>query len=114
MPQSLGYQGGLFVVGSGKTTTLIARISWLVDQGADPARITALTFNRRAADDLLERLTTIRALMAEMWASTSGPTYGSCACRSQPPGLPDDQPRGRPERRRSREFNTFHTPYARA
>jgi superfamily I DNA/RNA helicase len=42
--------------GSGKTTTLVARICWLVATGADPSRITAVTFNKRAADELGERL----------------------------------------------------------
>jgi len=42
--------------GSGKTTTLVARIAWLVDGGADPATIAALTFNRRAAEELSARL----------------------------------------------------------
>jgi superfamily I DNA/RNA helicase len=42
--------------GSGKTTTLVARICWLVSSGADPRRITAVTFNKRAADELGERL----------------------------------------------------------
>jgi len=44
--------------GSGKTTTLVARICWLVAGGADPTRITAVTFNKRAADELGERLST--------------------------------------------------------
>jgi superfamily I DNA/RNA helicase len=42
--------------GSGKTTTLVARICWLVGQGLDPAMITAVTFNKRAADELAMRL----------------------------------------------------------
>ncbi|MEO8625859.1 MAG: UvrD-helicase domain-containing protein, partial [Candidatus Limnocylindrales bacterium] len=42
--------------GSGKTTTLVARICWLVASGADPASITAVTFNKRAADELGARL----------------------------------------------------------
>ena len=42
--------------GSGKTTTLVARIAWLVAMGTPPARITAVTFNKRAADELGERL----------------------------------------------------------
>ena len=42
--------------GSGKTTTLVARIAWLVDSGVDPASIATITFNRRAADELSERL----------------------------------------------------------
>src|SRR4026209_761274 len=43
--------------GSGKTTTLVARIAWLVDQGATPASVCAITFNRRAAEELRERVT---------------------------------------------------------
>ena len=35
--------------GSGKTTTLVARISWLVGSGVAPDEIAAITFNRRAA-----------------------------------------------------------------
>jgi DNA helicase II / ATP-dependent DNA helicase PcrA len=42
--------------GSGKTTTLVARIAWLVATGADPARITAVTFNKRAADEMASRV----------------------------------------------------------
>lgn len=41
--------------GSGKTTTVVARLAWRVAMGADPAAITALTFNRAAADELQER-----------------------------------------------------------
>src|SRR5262245_26936890 len=41
--------------GSGKTTTLVARIAWLVDGGTDPATVTAITFNKRAAEELAER-----------------------------------------------------------
>ncbi len=42
--------------GSGKTTTLVARIAWLVDEGIDPATIAAITFNKRAAEELTVRL----------------------------------------------------------
>jgi DNA helicase-2/ATP-dependent DNA helicase PcrA len=42
--------------GSGKTTTLVARIAWLVATGADPSRITAVTFNKRAADEMATRV----------------------------------------------------------
>jgi superfamily I DNA/RNA helicase len=42
--------------GSGKTTTLVARIAWLVAMGADPATITAVTFNKRAADEMATRV----------------------------------------------------------
>ncbi len=42
--------------GSGKTTTLVARIAWLLDEGAAPEEICAITFNRRAAEELRERV----------------------------------------------------------
>jgi superfamily I DNA/RNA helicase len=44
--------------GSGKTTTVVARLAWRVDQGADPAAICALTFNRAAAVELQARADT--------------------------------------------------------
>jgi len=42
--------------GSGKTTTLVARICWRIATGVDPATVCAVTFNRRAAEELRERL----------------------------------------------------------
>ena len=42
--------------GSGKTTTLVARVAWLVATGIDPGTIAAITFNARAAEELRERL----------------------------------------------------------
>ncbi len=41
--------------GSGKTTTVVARLAWRVATGTDPATICALTFNRAAADELQVR-----------------------------------------------------------
>src|SRR5438034_8892739 len=42
--------------GSGKTTTLVARIAWLVASGTAPDAICAVTFNKRAAEELQERM----------------------------------------------------------
>jgi superfamily I DNA/RNA helicase len=42
--------------GSGKTTTLVAKVAWLVDGGADPGTICVVAFNRRAAEELTARL----------------------------------------------------------
>jgi superfamily I DNA/RNA helicase len=43
--------------GSGKTTTLVARVAWLIASGAAAAgEIAAITFNKRAADELRGRL----------------------------------------------------------
>jgi superfamily I DNA/RNA helicase len=49
--------------GSGKTTTLIARLGVLLDRGVEPERIAVATFNREAAQELTER---IRARLAPM------------------------------------------------
>ncbi|MEZ4597995.1 MAG: UvrD-helicase domain-containing protein [Chloroflexota bacterium] len=42
--------------GSGKTTTLVARIAWRIALGASPGSVCAVTFNRRAAEELRARL----------------------------------------------------------
>ncbi len=42
--------------GSGKTTTLVARVAWLVDRGVKPDAVTVVAFNKRAAEELAERL----------------------------------------------------------
>jgi superfamily I DNA/RNA helicase len=42
--------------GSGKTTTLVARVAWLVDGGTEPGSICVVAFNRRAAEELTARL----------------------------------------------------------
>ncbi len=47
--------------GSGKTTTLVARIAWLVATGAPAERIAAIAFNKRAADELAERVSSALA-----------------------------------------------------
>src|SRR5215218_8048275 len=48
--------------GSGKTTTLVARIAWLLASGAAaPGSVAAITFNKRAAVELAERLATALA-----------------------------------------------------
>jgi superfamily I DNA/RNA helicase len=42
--------------GSGKTTTLVARAAWLIDGGVRSGDIRAITFNKRAAVEMTERL----------------------------------------------------------
>jgi len=44
--------------GSGKTTTLVARAAWLIDIGTPADAIRAITFNKRAAEEMTERLDT--------------------------------------------------------
>ena len=45
--------------GAGKTKTLVSRVAELVERGADPAGILLLAFNRKAAEQLEERLATL-------------------------------------------------------
>jgi DNA helicase-2/ATP-dependent DNA helicase PcrA len=42
--------------GTGKTTTLVHRVAWLISQGVPPHRILLLTFTRRAAGEMLRRV----------------------------------------------------------
>ncbi|HTY97454.1 MAG TPA: ATP-dependent helicase, partial [Solirubrobacteraceae bacterium] len=41
--------------GTGKTTTLCGRASWLISQGHSPERLLLVTFTRRAAHELVGR-----------------------------------------------------------
>jgi uncharacterized protein (TIGR00375 family) len=71
--------------GTGKTQTLMGRVRHLLAQGADPARILILTFTRKAARELKDRLQrlcpglpvlpktdTLHALGLEYWTSVMG------------------------------------------
>ena len=42
--------------GTGKTTTLVGRYEFLLNQGVSPHRIICCTFSRKAADEIKERL----------------------------------------------------------
>jgi DNA helicase-2/ATP-dependent DNA helicase PcrA len=66
--------------GTGKTTTLCARVAWLVSEGVAPERIMLLTFTRRAAREMLHRA---RALvpMAAGSGGVVGGTFHSVAHR---------------------------------
>jgi DNA helicase II / ATP-dependent DNA helicase PcrA len=76
--------------GTGKTTTLCARVAWLVAEGTPAERILLLTFTRRAARELLQRA---RALVPAS-ARVLGGTFHSVAHRlvrghAAAVGLPD-------------------------
>ncbi len=58
--------------GSGKTRTLTAKFSHLLDQGYDPGRILAITFTNKAADEMKSRLMAMtgRSLAHFQWVRT--------------------------------------------
>jgi DNA helicase-2/ATP-dependent DNA helicase PcrA len=66
--------------GTGKTTTLCARVAWLVTQGVAPERIMLLTFTRRAARELLQRTRTLVPMRAGSGGVVGG-TFHSVAHR---------------------------------
>ena len=55
--------------GTGKTRTLVKRVTSLLDEGVDPAAILILTFSNRAAGELSERLTAAAAA-PKLWIGT--------------------------------------------
>jgi DNA helicase-2/ATP-dependent DNA helicase PcrA len=64
--------------GTGKTTTLCARVAWLVTEGVPPERIMLLTFTRRAAREMLQRT---RTMVPVKTGSVVGGTFHSVAHR---------------------------------
>ena len=63
--------------GTGKTTTLSARVEFLLERGAAPDRILLLTFTRRSARDIIGRVRALRR--DEQVQRVSGGTFHSVA-----------------------------------
>src|SRR5947209_11128016 len=79
--------------GTGKTTTLCARVAWLVRSGVAPERIMLLTFTRRAAREMLQRARAMVSLPSGSRGVVGG-TFHSVAHRlvrshAAALGLPD-------------------------
>jgi DNA helicase-2/ATP-dependent DNA helicase PcrA len=67
--------------GTGKTTTLCARVAWLLAEGVPAERILLLTFTRRAAREMLERARGLAEHVAADAGRVMGGTFHSVAHR---------------------------------
>ena len=73
------HQGPLLVLagaGSGKTRTLVFRVARMVEAGIDPASILLMTFTRRAAQEMLQRVETLLGSRCDL---VTGGTFHSFA-----------------------------------
>jgi superfamily I DNA/RNA helicase len=110
--------------GSGKTKTLISRVVELVHRGVDPSGILMLAFNRKAAEQLEERLAALGIPSTRrLGAPAGGPSPGGRAARlrrsaapssadRRPGGVPSQQPE-RPPGVHCATFNAFGYRYQR-
>jgi DNA helicase-2/ATP-dependent DNA helicase PcrA len=67
--------------GTGKTTTLCARVAWLLTDGVAAERIMLLSFTRRAAREVVERARALAARAAPGSGRIVGGTFHSLAFR---------------------------------
>jgi len=65
--------------GTGKTRALVYRVAWLIERGVDPREIALLTFTRRAAGEMLER---VSAMVGAGANQVRGGTFHAFANRS--------------------------------
>jgi DNA helicase II / ATP-dependent DNA helicase PcrA len=79
------YPGGPLLIlagaGTGKTTTLCARVAWLLAEGVAADRILLLTFTRRAAREMVERARSLAEHVAPHAGQVVGGTFHSLAHR---------------------------------
>ena len=76
--------GPLLVVagaGTGKTMTLVSRVSCLISRGVPPERILLLTFTRRASEEMLKRVAAQIPKESAMTKKVWGGTFHSTANR---------------------------------
>jgi len=66
--------------GTGKTTTLVHRVAWLISQGIPAQRILLLTFTRRAAGEMLHRVADV-VRQAEVGRHVWGGTFHGIGMR---------------------------------
>jgi DNA helicase-2/ATP-dependent DNA helicase PcrA len=79
------HQGGPLLVlagaGTGKTTTLCARVAWLLSTGVPAERMLLLTFTRRAAREMVQRARAMTERVLPGTGAVVGGTFHSLAHR---------------------------------
>jgi DNA helicase II / ATP-dependent DNA helicase PcrA len=65
--------------GTGKTRTLVARVARLIESGVPPSRLLLVTFSRRAADEMIRRLSAV--VGADLARQVPAGTFHSVAHR---------------------------------
>src|SRR3982074_2458911 len=80
------HRGGPLLVlagaGTGKTTTLCARVAWLLTEGVPAERILLLPFPRRAAREMIERASSMVKRALPGAGQVVGGTFHSLAHRT--------------------------------
>ncbi len=81
--------------GTGKTTTLVHRVAWLISQGVEPSRILLLTFSRRAAAEMLRRADSL-VRKIQIAPPSPAPSFNSAEAKNSEEAnlLFDDEPFG--------------------
>jgi DNA helicase II / ATP-dependent DNA helicase PcrA len=83
--EAVTHEGGPLLVlagaGTGKTTTLCARVAWLLSRGAAPERMLLLTFTRRAAREMVQRARALTTRAIAGCGPIQGGTFHSVAHR---------------------------------
>jgi DNA helicase-2/ATP-dependent DNA helicase PcrA len=83
--EAVTHEGGPLLVlagaGTGKTTTLCARVAWLLSRGAAPERMLLLTFTRRAAGEMVQRARALTTRAIAGCGPIQGGTFHSVAHR---------------------------------
>jgi DNA helicase-2/ATP-dependent DNA helicase PcrA len=83
--RAVGHEGGPLLIlagaGTGKTTTICARVAWLLARGTPAERILLLTFTRRAAREMVARARALVERAVPDAGAVVGGTFHSVAHR---------------------------------